>query len=381
MRKLKERPPADFVRMPATDERLLELWSSVERGEERQRVRKRRWRVAGAGAAVVALLVGAFSLTWSRDPAPVAGVAPAGEQAPSAEGAPTEPAVPTPTSEMAERLSLADGSHLELSDGARARVLVMRADEVRVRLERGQVECDVAPRRERRFVVEAGTFEVVVTGTQFTVSAAGDGAQPSSVAVSVQRGSVEVREAPDRLLAALGVGQRWASDRPAGAALDASDAGAAAAPSPARPSNLSSASSAPSSAPSASRADARTSPRTLLARASDARLAGKPLEAAAALRELIRQYPRDERAGYAAFLLGRIELDALDDARAAVASFSFAVTHPGSGFFMEDAEARRIEALARAGQLTECARERDRFLSKYPNAARAASLRMLCPAK
>ena len=59
---------------------------------------------------------------------------------------------------------------------------------VLVTLDRGRVECDVAPRHERpAFVVEAGTVEVRVVGTHFTVSRGADG-----VAVDVQRGLVEV---------------------------------------------------------------------------------------------------------------------------------------------------------------------------------------------
>src|SRR5690606_15051332 len=110
---------------------------------------------------------------------------------------------------------------------------------------------------------------------------------------------------------------------------------------------------APPRAAAAPRAGGRQGAVALLARASEARAAGQTKDAAAALEQLRREHPQDERAGYAAFLLGRIQLDALGDARGAVESFGFAVAHPGSGFFVEDAEARLIEALARAGRSTE----------------------------
>jgi outer membrane protein assembly factor BamD (BamD/ComL family) len=147
------------------------------------------------------------------------------------------------------------------------------------------------------------------------------------------------------------------------------------------PANSTSKAPAPARAATSTPAGARPAPAdasTLLARASAARQAGKLPEAVAALERLLRQHPNDERAGCAAFLLGRIQLDTLGDARAAVESFSFAAAHPGSGFFPEDAEARRVEALAKAGQMTECAAARDRFLAKYPSAARAASIRGAC---
>jgi transmembrane sensor len=374
MTKPKERPLADFVRSPASDARLLELWSKIEGGQAQRLTRARQLRAA-AGVAAVGVFVGALALVATHEPTPL-------EPAPVAvERAASDPSA---ARDAPQQLSLADGSRLMLSTGTRARVLSMRADEVRVRLERGQVDCEVAPDRARRFVVEAGEFEVVVTGTRFTVNSAGE-ADASSVAVSVEHGSVQVWEPPHRLLAALGAGQRWASERPAGATIEeAPDAGgiAPAAPPSSAPAPSAPASSgrAPTSAPGGPRASASASdPSALLARASAARQAGKLPEAVAALERIIRQHPNDERAGYAAFLLGRIQLDTLGDARAAVESFSFAAAHPGSGFFPEDAEARRVEALAKAGQMTECAAARDRFLAKYPRSARAASIQRACP--
>ena len=57
-----------------------------------------------------------------------------------------------------------------------------------VTLDRGRVECDVAPRHGRPpFLVEAGSVEVRVVGTHFTVTRTGD-----DVTVDVQRGQVEV---------------------------------------------------------------------------------------------------------------------------------------------------------------------------------------------
>jgi TolA-binding protein len=380
MSKLKERPLADFVRSRASDAQLLDLWSKIEGAEARRVTRRRRLRVA-AGASAVGILVGALVLVRSPAPAPVA-------VDHSVERAASEPSA----SDAPQELALADGSRLLLSTGTRARVLAMRADEVRVRLESGEVDCEVAPDRGRRFVVEAGEFEVVVTGTSFTVNSGAE-ANASSVAVSVERGSVEVWEPPHRLLAALGAGQRWASERQANS-VDAPDAGGAARGSPssntagsntAGSSNTaaSSSASAPSRAAPAAPGGTRPAPppadaSTLLSRASAARQAGKLPEAVAALERLIRQHPNDERAGYAAFLLGRLQLDTLGDARAAVGSFSFAAAHPGSGFFPEDAEARRVEALAKAGQMKECVAARDRFLAKYPNAARATSIQGAC---
>jgi TolA-binding protein len=376
MTKPKERRLADFVRSPASDARLLELWSKIEGGQAERLTRARRLRAA-AGVATVGAFVGALVLVATHEPTPLQ-PAPVAVERSAVDRSAIERAVsdPSAASDAPQQLSLADGSRLMLSTGTRARVLSMRPDEVRVRLERGQVDCEVAPDRARRFVVEADEFEVVVTGTRFTVNSAGE-ADASSVAVSVEHGSVQVWEPPHRLLAALGAGQRWASERPAGPPLAPAAGGIA----PAAPASSTPASGAraPTTASGGARASASASdPSALLARASAARQAGKLPEAVAALERLVRQHPNDERAGYAAFLLGRIQLDTLGDARAAVESFSFAAAHPGSGFFPEDADARRVEALAKAGQMTECAAVRDRFLAKYPESARAASIQRAC---
>ena len=72
-----------------------------------------------------------------------------------------------------------------------------------VTLDRGRVECDVAPRRERPpFVVEAGSVEVRVVGTHFVVVRTGN-----TVAVEVQRGEVEVASGGNRVL--VPAGSHW----------------------------------------------------------------------------------------------------------------------------------------------------------------------------
>jgi hypothetical protein len=263
-----------------------------------------------------------------------------------------------PGSESARQLSLSDGSTLYLSAGSRAQVVTMTQVEVRVRLDRGSVECEVQPVPERRFVVEAAGFEVVVKGTHFTVSLGGEQII-DGVSVSVERGSVEVREPPDRVLALLGPGQLWSSERNG------------ASPEAVSPAVV----SPPAAVPLVVTAPG---PRVLFERANAARLRGDSREAAAAFDELRRRHPADARAGYAAFLLGRLRLDTLGDAKGAVEALSFAVAHPGSGFFQEDAEVRLIEALAKAGQAADCRQARDRFLARHPQAPGAKLVTKRC---
>jgi len=277
------------------------------------------------------------------------------------------------------RLALPDGSTLALAEHTDVHVVALEPHEVRVQLLRGSVECDVAHDPERRFVVAAGGVEVVVKGTRFTVSSGLEAAAPEQVSVSVERGLVEVRQPPDRMLALLGAGQRWSSDGralPAPSPAPAPPAPVESAPAPSEPARRE---SAPS--PAAPPKPAASSARTLFERADAERLAGRSREAAAAFDELRRRYPADARAGYAAFMLGRIRLDSLHDPIGAAEAFAFAIAHPGGGFFLEDAKARRVEALDAAGPSSECRQARDRFLAEHPQALRAPSVAKLCAAR
>ncbi len=72
-----------------------------------------------------------------------------------------------------------------------------------IRLERGTVTCEVAPRGERApFVVEAGTTRVTVVGTRFGVTRVGDHAQ-----VWVAHGTVEVGD--DGVTRLVHAGERY----------------------------------------------------------------------------------------------------------------------------------------------------------------------------
>ncbi len=80
-----------------------------------------------------------------------------------------------------------------------------------VTLDRGRVECDVAPRRGRPpFVVEAGSVEVRVVGTHFVVARTGD-----AIAVDVQRGQVEVTSGGQRSLVSAGTHWPTSPEAPA----------------------------------------------------------------------------------------------------------------------------------------------------------------------
>jgi transmembrane sensor len=165
-----------------------------------------------------------------------------------------------------------------------------------VTLDRGRVECDVAPRHERPpFLVEAGGVEVRVVGTHFVVARTGD-----AVTVDVQRGQVEVTSAGE--LSLVEAGSHWP---PSPAAPAPSSAPWAPVPS----TDVSADRPAPveprSSAPAASHASS-ASPREQYEAASRLE-AQQPAAAIALYRDLARQGgPWGENALFAA---GRLEAD------------------------------------------------------------------------
>jgi len=110
----------------------------------------------------------------------------------------------------------------------------------------------------------------------------------------------------------------------------------------------------------------------LLLAADAARLSGHPADAVPYLRRVLNGHSRDPRAGLAAFTLGRVLLDELGRPGEAVDAFAFA--RSAGGPLAEDAMAREVEALSRAGDVT---RSRDLALlyqRLYPNGRRAKAV-------
>ena len=79
-----------------------------------------------------------------------------------------------------------------------------------------------------------------------------------------------------------------------------------------------------------------------------ARLSGHPAEAVAPLQRIVDSFAADRQAPLAAFALGRLQLDDLNQPRAAAASFSRALELGVPVSLREDVRARLVEAYARA---------------------------------
>ena len=88
--------------------------------------------------------------------------------------------------------------------------------------------------------------------------------------------------------------------------------------------------------------------------------------AARTYQALLASHPRDPRAGLAAFELGRLRMDRLDDMPGAVQALEQAVALAPGAELREDALARLVAAAAAAHDHARCARARTRYLTEYP---------------
>ena len=110
----------------------------------------------------------------------------------------------------------------------------------------------------------------------------------------------------------------------------------------------------------------------LLLAADAARLSGHPAEAVPYLERVLRGHARDPRAGLAAFTLGRVLLDELGRPSEAVEAFAFA--RSSGGPLAEDALAREVEAVSRAGDVTRSRELALLYQRLYPSGRRAKAV-------
>jgi transmembrane sensor len=221
---------------------------------------------------------------------------------------------------------------------------------------------------DRPFIVAAGNVTIEDLGTTVTVRYL----SADRLKIAVEDGHVRVR---------AGDGD---TEVPAGASLEVPVSPAVEDPRPApRPTSVVAASWRPlaergqyeearralrKAGPSAVRDDTAD----LLLAADAARLSGHPAEAVPYLERVLRGHARDPRAGLAAFTLGRVLLDELG--RPSQAVEAFALVRSSGGPLAEDALAREVEALSRAGEVTRSREQALLYRRLYPNGRRAKAV-------
>jgi transmembrane sensor len=344
-----ERRLSGYVQPQLSEARVARQWSEADRRSQGPRGLRRPLQVVLAVGAVLAAVL----LVLHARP----------RAAGSLEGALLE----------GGEVKLPDGSQIAVDPGAQVRIAAVRADRVELGLVAGALSLSV-PHASRRLLVHAGAYDVVDLGTRFRVALGAGG----DVSVEVAEGSVSIESrtggAPPF---ALGAGGKWSSGPAVAAATLAPSAEAV--PGPVVDADAVPAEAVPPDAVPGPAADATPGPRELLETAERARLGGHPRAAAAALDTLRRRYRRDPRAALAAFELGRLRLDSLRDAPGAVEALTDAIALAPKGTLREDAEARRVEALA-AERSPDCAAARDAFLARYPQGVHRALVAGQCSA-
>lgn len=292
-------------------------------------------------------------------------------------------------------VQLRDGSSVGLTASSRLSVRRDLPDNVELELSEGSASFDVEHVRGRSFNVYAGLVIVRVVGTQFDVSriARIDGEE---LTVSVRRGAVAAERTDLGETRSLIAGETWTTWIPTGASTagvelrrgepPGSTQGRQNEPEP-QPRALASDHS-PVGSPAATcdlsggrpidRSDLSRPAHRLFAQASVARRAGLMRESADCYEELVRVYPRDSRTGLSAFELGRIRMDALDDARGAAQAFTDALRLSPHAGFREDALARLAIAEDALGDRDSCRAVRERYESEFANGVHSASLAALC---
>jgi transmembrane sensor len=297
------------------------------------RARRRLTRVAGSCALrlgfVLAVVVGSEAAGSRLAAAQVHGAAPP----PSAAAAVGE----------AQRLALADGS-IAVLGSASARLDVLRDEpaHIELALRVGSARFEVVPNEARSFVVTADPIRVVVVGTIFEVER-----DDAHIRIAVREGAVRV-ETPSELHH-VGAGGSFWLDLPAATTAQ-----------PAEPTTP----------------EVALDPDALLEAADAARLNQQPKAAVAYLRRLLREHTTSSVAPLAGFTLGRVLLESLGQPSEAAAAFALARRQAPQGSLAQDALAREVEALSKAGRSREAYERAQSYVQQYPTGRRLRAVRL-----
>lgn len=281
-------------------------------------------------------------------------------------------------------LAFSDGTRVVLAPSTRARVTEISPLGARLLVESGKLHADVVHTGHARWAVEAGPFEVRVTGTSFDV--AWD-PRDEAIVVTLTDGSVVVTGCglgPEGRRVARGeelrasCKQQPPAESPAAAPATTPSAivSATALPDAPKPIATASAAPAPAAAPSA-RPAAMPSASDLLAEADAARYAGDFDRATETLETVRRRFAGSDSAATAAFELGRIAFDARRDFVAAGDWFDTYLRERPNGAFAREALGRTLEARHRSGDAARAELLAVRYLGAYPDGPHAKLARRL----
>ena len=397
-------------------------------GEDRARVRPiassirlRKGAVLGALALAATILLGALGV-WRQSRVPLTFVVANGANGANGVSGTVGAFLAAPA-DAELPIAFSDGTRMSVAPGARARIAEVTPRGARVLVESGVVHASVVHRSDTHWLVDAGPFEVKVTGTRFDVAW-----QPGeqAIVVSLHEGSVVVTgcgladgqrvsggqqlhascKTGAATLAPLAPLAAGGTTEPAGAT-----AGLLAPPLPlttAAPEPVATAASslpdaprelgepAPTSAaaargavaiggraagsPAAAAPAASAAAPTaaeLLARANADRYAGRFDAASESLDAVRRRFRGTDDAATAAFELGRIAFDGHHDFGAAGDWFDTYLRERPAGPLAREALGRAIEARHRAGEANRAVDLATRYVALYPDGPHATLARRL----
>lgn len=357
----------------------------VTRAPLRSRKPRARWgRIAGA-LAMVAAMVFAVSFGMRAKTRELTFVGPSFDgKAGAFMAAPEAKELP---------LSFSDGTHIVLAPSTRARVASITPKGARILVESGKLHADVVHTGDAKWAVEAGPFEVRVTGTSFDVSW---DPNDEAIVVALTEGSVVVTGCK------LGEGKRIVqgeqlrvSCKEASTAAPPAEPSAppavpesvtpetlpdapAAAPAVAAPSSAAKPVASGVAAPKAAvSVDEQPTASELLAAADAARYRGDSDGAIESLQAVRRRFAGTDAAASAAFELGRVSFDARRDFVRAGDWFDTYLRERPNGPLAREALGRALEARHRAGDATQAEHLAVRYLAAYPDGPHAKLARKL----
>lgn len=355
--------------------RVERMWRVVEAGSRAVSEPNRRFRfalIAAVGAALGVVALVSIMVVPDVDRGPLS----------------TEAGAPVPINLVAvDRVThrFDDGSSIELEKGSTLRVVENTGADVRFTLGGGKARFTVKPGGSRTWRVEVGGLTVTVLGTRFSVEKV-----DARISIAVERGTVSVRGkgvGGDRTLAAgntlsVNLNDEQAVHRET-APVESTPLPTPLPKPPPKPmedGGLPLSAAAPESVSTTPESGPGSLPKNrwkvhaaagdfeeaydalgaegvadltlksksideLLMLADAARLSGHPSEAVAPLKTIIQKYPKELRAGTAAYTLGKLYLLQLHNPHKAAKSFDLAIELGLPTVLLETAYFNKAEAL------------------------------------
>jgi TolA-binding protein len=389
-----------------SDDRIARVRARIARGEPSDFLKnepKRRLRIGVAASALalaasVVLGLGYAALHRGRSEEKTASAPPA---APPISFTVGDNAKPGETggfiaAKSETPVKFSDGSELRLAPASSVRVTQVANNGARVLVENGSLHVSVVHRERTRWAIEAGPYEVKVTGTKFTV--AWD-APKNALVVKMEEGSVVVGgcglEAGTRLKnqEELVVSCSDKGHEKATSTIELPTPSASAAPEPpasvivAKPKapvdptrNIVNLARSGQHAEAIAAAEANgwddtlavLSGPELLLLANAGRYAGRFELATAALQTTRRRFADSDSAATAAFELGRIAMDIRHQMKPAGDDFELCLRERPDGPLAREAMGRAIEARYGAGDQDRARELAKRYVAAWPEGPHAA---------